>query len=1195
MRRILFLLLLISHSGLFASHIVGGELFYTRINATQYRISLKLFRDCFCVNCAGYGDPEYISVFDSQGNLINQIDISFPGAQQINPPINNNCMVQPDVCVERAIYTKVVSLPPRIGGYDLVYQRCCRNVTISNILLDAGATYLAHIPGSEVTSVNSSPSFNNFPPIYICNNVPLSFDHSATDPDGDVLRYELYTPYSGADPNCPDPSPNSGGGGCPTAPTPPPYAAVTWLSPFGLNNQLNNPPTGLTDLRIDSITGRLTVTPNTLGQFVVGVKVKEIRNGVVLGETLRDFQFNVATCNIPIASIPSSNFNPATGLGLFTLNCDNYSVSFRNTTFNPPPQTNPLTYFWDFGVPGITTDTSSAVNPTYVYPDTGTYRVMLVATKEINAINCGDTTYAEVKVYPLFRAGITLRDTCVSNDIFLTDSTISNTGQINSWRWSFGDGTSSQLRNPSKQYSNPGTYNVTLITTNDKGCRDTASRQIVIFPNPAPAFTVNSGSCVFDTLSFTNTTSGSIVSNLWSFGNGQTSTLRDPRQNYNAAGNYTVTLSVTNTSGCTAQSSRSITVNALPVLSISPDTTICPGTSLGLFASGGVAYLWSPPALLNNPSSANPTANPIAPTTIYVEATDANGCKNKDSLRVSLYPAVIANAGPDTSVCLSPGSFRDSVRLQASGGISYRWSPALGLDNPNVSSPMCRPLQNTTYLLQATDVSGCIGFDSVNVYFLDPALNLIVFDAEPICEGDSVQLQVIDQGVSQYRWSPTGGLSNPNVFSPLFYPSDTTTYILLVSNYCYTKSDTVTVLVLPLPDVLPYNLDSICLGDSLILPGQNAVIYRWSPSVNLSSDTISSPVCNSPISRIYSLTGTDALGCSSTEQMAVRVNLPSSISISPDTPFICRGQSIGLRASGADSYRWLPPNFLSDSLSDSPLASPDSSFSWTLEATNRFGCISRGAYSLSVIPYVEALAREDYGLCSGSAVNLSAAGGEFFRWRPGEFLSDSLVRNPLASPDSDQLYTIFVSNQCFTDSADVWVRVLALPQVDAGPDTLVFAQTQGLLSATTDAQNGYWLPENSLFDPLSRSTLVAPSKDTRYYFVAISDSGCRNMDSVLVRVEVNALLLIPTAFSPNNDGVNDLFRIVTFLNVSKINTFTVFNRWGEQVFQTDQAEEGWDGTFRGQPQPAGVYVWYIQATDPRGEAIFRKGNITLVR
>ncbi len=1195
MRGLIWIFLLLGNCGLFASHIVGGELFYTRLSATQYRISLKLFRDCFCVNCAGYGDPEYISVFDSQGNLLNQIDINFPGAQQINPPINNNCMIQPDVCVERAIYTKVVSLPPRIGGYDLVYQRCCRNTTISNILLDAGATYLAHIPGTEVTSVNSSPSFNNFPPIYICNNAPLSFDHSATDPDGDILRYELYTPFSGADPNCPDPSPNSAGGGCPTAPTPPPYAPITWLAPFGLNNQLNNPPSGFTDLKIDSVSGRLTVTPNTLGQFVVGVKVKEIRNGVVLGETLRDFQFNVATCNIPIASIPSSNFNPSTGLGLFTLNCDNYSVSFRNTSFNPPPQSNPVSYFWDFGVPGITTDTSSAVNPTYVFPDTGTYRVMLVATKEINTINCADTTFAEVKVYPLFRAGISLRDTCVSSNIFLTDSTISNTGLINSWRWNFGDGTSSQQRNPSKQYSNPGTYNISLITTNDRGCRDTATRQIVIFPNPAPAFTVSSNSCVFDTLSFTNTTPGSVISNFWDFGNGQTSVLRNPRQNFNAAGNFTVSLSVVNASGCRGQSSRSITVNALPLLSISPDTTICPGTSLGLSASGGLTYLWSPASLLNNPAIPNPTASPVSPVTFYVEATDVNGCKNKDSVRVSLYSAVIANAGPDTSVCLSPGSFRDSVRLQASGGINYRWTPVAGLDNPNVASPMCRPLQNTTYLLEARDVSGCLGYDSVNVYFLDPALNLIVFDAEPICIGDSIQLQVIDQGVSLYRWNPVTGLNNPNVFSPLFYPSDTTTYVLQVSNYCYTKSDTVTVLVLPLPDVLPYNLDSICLGDSLSLPGQNAVVYRWSPFINLNSDTIARPLSNTTVSRVYSLTGTDSLGCSSTEPFALRVNLPSSFTVSPDTSFICRGQSVSLRASGAESYRWFPPLFLSDSLSDSPLAIPDSSISWVVEATNRFGCVSRTTYSLSVIPYVEALVREDYGLCSGSEVQLSAAGGEFFRWRPGAFLSDSLIRNPTASPDSDQIYTVFVSNQCFTDSAEVLVRVLSLPQADAGSDTLIFAQTQGLLTATTDAQTGYWLPESSLFDPLSRSTVVAPDKDTRYYFVAVTDSGCRSSDSVLVKVEVNALLLIPTAFSPNNDGVNDLFRIATFLNVSKINMFTVFNRWGEQVFQTDQPEEGWDGTFRGQPQPAGVYVWYIQATTPRGEAVFRKGNITLVR
>ena len=188
-----------------AAHIVGGEIFYNYLGGNNYQVTLKLYRDC---NSSGavYDNPATVFIFNSSGTLVDSLEIPFPGSVVLPSSVNNPCFIPPtDVCVEEAIYQATVNLPPLAGGYDLVYQRCCRNNSILNLISpgSVGSTYMAHIPDSALAITNSSPHYNSFPPIFICSGVPLSFDHSATDPDGDSLHYELCAPYLGLDAACP--------------------------------------------------------------------------------------------------------------------------------------------------------------------------------------------------------------------------------------------------------------------------------------------------------------------------------------------------------------------------------------------------------------------------------------------------------------------------------------------------------------------------------------------------------------------------------------------------------------------------------------------------------------------------------------------------------------------------------------------------------------------------------------------------------------------------------------------------------------------------------------------------------------------------------------------------------------------------------------------------------------------------------
>ncbi len=278
-----------------ATHIVGGELNYRNLGNNNYELRLTVYRDCY-VGVPPFDNPATVGVFNSNNQLIKTIQMNFLGLDTLPPTINDPCTIPPlDFCYEVTTYIAVVNLPPIPGGYQISYQRCCRNQNILNIVNPecTGATYYATIPGPEVVANNSNPVIKFWPPPFICLNKPWTFDDSAIDYDGDSLVYELFMPYTGLDAACPmignfSPSPSSCPNvvtTCPSLPVNPPFNTITWLPPYNTNNMLGGIP-----MQINSSTGQVTATPNLQGYFVIGIKVKEYRHGVFLSETKRDFE-----------------------------------------------------------------------------------------------------------------------------------------------------------------------------------------------------------------------------------------------------------------------------------------------------------------------------------------------------------------------------------------------------------------------------------------------------------------------------------------------------------------------------------------------------------------------------------------------------------------------------------------------------------------------------------------------------------------------------------------------------------------------------------------------------------------------------------------------------------------------------------------------------------------------------------------
>jgi gliding motility-associated-like protein len=670
-------------SELFATHIVGGELYYEYLGNNNYQVTLTVYRDCFN-GVPPFDDPGFIGIWDANNTLLTTLSVSPFDSSTVPPIINSPCFIPPvNICYRVAnYYSSVINLPPRPGGYQLAYQRCCRNSTILNIVgpLNTGATFYATIP--ENPADNSNPVFDQLPPPFICAGLPFIFNHHATDKEGDSLVYELCTPYDGASQQDPLPLPSS---------FPPPFNSVTYQPPYNTSNLL-----GGTPLTIDAQTGLLTATPNTIGQFVIGVCVNEYRNGVFLSKTRRDYQLNVVPCpSLVVAAIQYP-----------ILTCGSNTVQFVNNSFGAS------SYFWNFGDNTTLADTSHLSAPSYTYADTGTYTVTLIAYSTFNPL-CADTITGVLTILPEYLVDFSYTLQNCSYVVNFNDSSNSDSGLTTEWLWNFGDNsTSGIITDPVHTFPGPGTYTVTLTATSARGCKKVLSKTVIIPPLITAAATAGQVTC------FGSCTGASTVNT----NNGITPFIyqwSDPlAQSTQTAvalcpGTYTVT--VTDSSGCTATASATISEPQELAATASSTDAYCGGTCIGSAmasitgGTGPYTVSWNDPQF-----QTGVVATSLCPGWYTATITDINGCSTSDSVEVlysNFIPHLTASISEDT-VYLGQ---QVNLSAIANGNYTYSWTPASTLNNPNIQNPVSTPTENTTYYVTITDPLGCSNFDSVKV------------------------------------------------------------------------------------------------------------------------------------------------------------------------------------------------------------------------------------------------------------------------------------------------------------------------------------------------------------------------------------------------------------------------------------------------------------------------------------------------
>jgi gliding motility-associated-like protein len=1269
----------------YATHIVGGVMNYRYLGNDRYEISLFVYRDC--VNgIPPLDNPARIRVWDG----VSETSFGF------SKPFDDTLpLIEPDpcsridvpVCVNWTKYLDTLILPPNDLGYTIYYQRCCRNNTIQNLTYDSrgggamdwGATYTINIPPSvnDQHVQNASPVFTNYPPVYICINKPIVYDNSAIDADGDSLVYRLCTPYSGAFPS--DPANQF------TAETPP-FENVVFDPPYSENNMLGGVP-----LAINPVTGLLTGTPNTLGQFVVGICVDEYRDGELLTKTIRDFQFNVVDCNLQIIS---SFFAP-------TIQCNNFTVDFQNQSAGA------TSYKWYFG----DGDSSELANPSHTYARAGVYTVTLLSNNSVSN-NCTARYSKTISVqFKKIDADFNVTvDACLQRgDVIRFTDRSTDSFNIQSWKWNFSTGDSSSLQNPVLFYNGSDTsLTATLLVTSTNGCTSTITKTIRLFKKPPYTITPIVTKC-----SNVQTAQLELIMQgnntfKWTPATGlNNTTLQNPTTSANTNITYYVTIKSVLANGDTCVQHDSVQVKTINTVQInaSDTTKVCnDSVRLSVPLSSGQTVVWSTSNTFSPVlgTTANiSVAQTIASQKYYVKIT-AQGCEATDSI-VALYSKTIPQIDLAADILQCSNQISLLATIDFSDHVIWSTSPAfvpvLSTGNPLITTQIPKTVK---YYIKA-NYQTCSNTDSVRITVQDTLPSIALADSLNIC-GGNIRITSVVRKFTSLIWST----------DPLF-----TTVIGTTQNINVTQNIPRQVYYLKafyrdcfVTDSIVVNYNSttpsIRLADSLFFCSnvinanatvQNANSIIWSTNANFTpvlstQNPLTTTQTNS--SQTYYIKATDNF-CVATDSVLIKIaDQPVNIDLE-DAVYVCK-DSVRLLAhvSSYDSIAWSLSNdfntiisrdtalvfaqsepqktyyikafyfgcetndsiivYYNDSLPNVQLsynstnrcshftndvninATVDfyTSATWSIDRnfdsvithallfTTNQADTSKWYYFKAMYNFCEVkdsiyvrhsivkYAKEDLIVCAGDSVNINLnVVYQDITGISSTFVLVLKINNTTLNfsnfssvsivPNSTQTiyFQAYDRFGCELINDSFQITVNPLPIVEATVDKpIINLGEQVQLTATQDQNFIYnWIPaelvsSTSIFNPTS-----SPTQNTLYTVFVNDRNNCKAQDTVSVRVENvacdNNNIFIPNAFSPNNDGMNDKFMVRSA--PLKSYHLIIFDRWGNKVFESNDAANNWNGTYKNQPVAMDVYGYYFEGECLQGEKITIKGNVSLIK
>lgn len=554
---------------------------------------------------------------------------------------------------------------------------------------------------------------------------------------------------------------------------------------------------------------------------------------------------------------------------------------------------------------------------------------------------------------------------------------------------------------------------------------------------------------------------------------------------------------------------------------------------------------------------------------IVTDGTDTTTYNNAGEIPACSSSPLVADAGSDKFMCEG-----DSLSIggapSALGGTTpytYFWTPSTGMSNNTDPNPMVSPTSTTQYILLVTDSLGNSDLDTVLVTVY-PLPNVDLGPPLFLCIGDTDTLDA-GAGMASYLW--TGGASTQT----LEVTTSGTYYVTVTSSNGCTTIDSIVVTVAPQPTATINGDTVICEGDIAMLVADGGGLYDW--NTGQTNDTI----YVSPTSTIQYYVIVSVGSCVDTAYHTVTVLPSPNVDLGPDQS-LCEGDTATLDAGlGFLSYLWS-----TSETSQTINVLTGGTYYVTVNDTGSCPGIDSVIIIFDTIPIAYILG--DTAMCYGDSVVLTGYGGGAYLW------STSSTQNSITvSPLSNSTYTLTVSNGSCTDVASYTVTVYPLPNVYAGNDTTITAGSSVQLLATGGVYYT-WSPIWYLSCIDCPDPVCTPDVTTVYTVTVTDANGCSNTDDVIVYVEYNCVdIFVPTAFAPNGNNYNDYFHVLG----GCFSTFNmkIFDRWGNKIFESNDQEDGWDGSYKGEPMDGGIYYYIYSGMRIDGETDSGNGNITLIR
>ena len=912
--------------------------------------------------------------------------------------------------------------------------------------------------------------------------------------------------------------------------------------------------------------------------------------------------------------------------------CRNNSTTFNATSINNPSGI--TAYYWSFSDGGL--DTTNNISHTFANP--GSYNAQLIIT-DLNG--CRDTLIKPnyIKVYgPTVDFVSNPAGTCQNGSITFSDLTITDgIHPIVQWVWNFGDGTANQTVTTgptvAHTYTTAGLYDITLTVTDSYGCSQTLLkvRYVTISLPVADFSSVNLQTCQGQPVVFANASTGPSLTYSWSFGDGNVSTSANPTHQYITDGDFTITLSVVDTYGCTATKTKLNYINVN-----TPAASFTVNDSVGTCAQLNVQFTNTTPNTVSQiwdfgdasfSSAANPSHFYVTPGSYIAKLTitSVGGCTSVKTKNIVI-------RGPQGTFTYSPLSGCNQVTVNfvatTSNRVSFLWDYNDGNIVPTSDSMPTHTYASPGFyvpkMILVGSSPGCTvpitGLDTIKVFGVTgtftPNITKLCSNGDVIFTPNTTSNDVI----TGYAWNFGDGITSTNQTPTHFYSATGiyTPSLTITTQAGCTKNITTTVPIRvvanPIISITQPSLicapQAITLQGILNVPDTSAIAWQWTlpNGTNAATQNVNNYQVITAGSNTATLTATNSTGCVGNASVTFNANPKPTINAGNDIT-ICKGTGQTLTATGGATYTWSPTIGLNTTNGASVIATPDSVRNYVVVGTSAIGCTNFDTVKVSVkYPFKMQHSLGDT-LCVGESGRLSTTGAFSYNWYQNNFATAqglSSTTNPTvtANPVTTTTYAVIGTDDrnCFKDTAFFFVKVYPVPTISAGLDKSINVGQSTTLTATAspDVTNIVWSPATWVVSSNYPSITVKPNLNTEYKVTAKNPGGCTSVDFVNVFVLCDGTnFFIPNTFSPNGDGVNDKF-FPRGTGLFTIKQLRIFNRWGEEVFarysfKANQDANGWDGTKNGQPMAIDAYVYMIEIQCDNNTTLVYKGNVSLIK